>query len=167
MNAETLDQILYWTTTVLTVFAVIWLVLWIYKSIRAKSLNLTDMQTVDDASARPDFLKVDHAKRDAALKAAEVFDRHVAQRDAPPVDKAVNKYCLLAKAVTIVFAIASLATGVIGAVTRVKEYDEAVKKYGIWDNFVELVNAYPVGFVVAVVVICIVGFNFYRSLRAE
>lgn len=167
MNAETLDQILFWTTTVLTVFAVIWLVLWIYKSTRAKSLNLTDMQTVNDASARPDFLKVDHAKRDTALKAAEVFDRHVAQRDAPPVDKAVNKYCLLAKAVTIVFAIASLATGIIGAVTRVKEYDEAVKKYGIWDNFVELVNAYPVGFVIAAVVICIVGFNFYRSLRAE
>ncbi len=165
MSAETSDQILFWVTTGLILFAVIWFLLWIYKTIRARSLNLTDMQSVRDKDVQPDFLKVDQENQVAALKAAEVFDRHVAQRDATPTDKAAHKYCLLAKSLTIFLAIASLATGVVGAVARVKEYDEAVKKYGVWDNMVELVNAYPIGFVVAVVVICIVGFNFYRSLR--
>ncbi len=165
VNAETLDTILFWATTALIVFAILWLLLWIYKTLRAKSLNLTDMQKVDQTDVQPDFLKVDHEKRQAALNGGEAFDRYVAERDAPPADKAAHKCCLLAKALTITLAIASLATGIVGALMRVEAYDEAVKKYSAWDNLTALISKYPVGFTVAVAVICIVGFNFYRSLR--
>lgn len=163
-----IDQALSWATTLIIATAAIWLALWLYQSMRQKSLNLTTSEVVREQGVEPGFLKVDQEKRDAALKAGETFDRHVEDRDAPPpADDGVAKYKGYARLLTIFLALVSLVTGTIGALMRIEAYDSAVERFGVWDNAMKIISEHPVGFAVAIGVIGIVAFNFVRSLRAN
>lgn len=170
LQGDWVESVLFWATTLIIVSAALWLVLWLYQSSRRKALNLTTTETVREAGVKPDFLTVDHEKRDAALRGGEAFDKHVAERDAPPpseTDETISKCCGFARLMTIVLALVSLVTGVIGALMRVEAYDSAVRKYGAWDNAVQIISDYPVGFAVAIGVVGLVGFNFVRTLRGN
>jgi len=152
-------------TPLLIVGAIIWVILTILAATRRRALNLKTAETVSKTNTQPGFLKVDQAKRDAALQGGAAFDEHVANRDAPPLDPAQGKARGLAGKCTVLLAILSLITGAIGALMRVEVYDQAVRKFGVWDNIVETVSNHTVGFVVAMAVIAVAAFNVFRTIQ--
>jgi len=167
MSAQLVDQAISWATTLIIATAAIWVALWIYQSMRQKSLNLTTSETVSRHGVEPGFLTVDQEKRDAALKAGEAFDHHVAERDAPTAEDGVAKCKGYARLFTILLALVSLVTGTIGALMRIEAYDDAVKKFGVWDSATAIIAEHLVGFAIAIGVIGLVAFNFVRVLRSE
>lgn len=159
------DTVLNLATPALIIGAAIWLILSILEVMRKRSLNLTTAETARASGAQPGFLKVDQAKRDAAMQGGAAFDAHVAQRDAPAPETGPVKAKGLAGKCTVLLAILSLFTGIIGALMRVEAYDSAIKKFGIWDNVVETVSNHTVGFVVAMCVIAVAAFNVFRVIQ--
>jgi len=164
---------MYWTEAVLSyliplliVCCVIWIGFTILDGMRNRAFNLTTSETVGGSSSdRPDFLKVDHEKREAALRGGEAFDAHVQKRDASSEAVSSSARTGIAGKCTVLLAILSLVTGAIGALMRVEAYDNAVRKFGIWDNVVETVSNHPVGFVVAMAVIAVAAFNVFRAIH--
>jgi len=159
------DTVLSFATPALIVGAIIWVVLTIFDAMRKRALNITTAETVGKSDAQPGFLKVDQAKRDAALQGGAAFDAHVANRDIQATDPTATKAKGLAGKCTVLLAVLSLLTGAIGALMRVEAYDSAIKKFGVWDNIVETVSNHTVGFVVAMCVIAVAVFNVVRALQ--
>ena len=167
MSAETIDSILAIAVPALIVAAILWLLAWFWSSRRRRALNLTTAETVRQPGAKPDFLTVDRGAQQAKMEGGAAFDAHVAARDAPPPDPApVAEKCRgWAKAVTVLLALVTVLTGIVGALMRVEMYEEAVRRLGVWDNLVAIVTQYPLGFAVALGVVGVTGFNALRMVR--
>ncbi len=62
-------------------FAALWLVATVFILLRRRATNLTSAQQAGvHKDAAPDFLKVDHKARDAAMQRGEAFDRELTER---------------------------------------------------------------------------------------
>ena len=167
MSAETIDSILALVVPIMIVAAILWLLAWFWSYRRRRALNLTTAETVRQSDAQPGFLKVDRDARQAKMEGGAAFDAHVAARDAPPPEVApVAETCRgWAKVVTVLLALVTMLTGVVGALMRVEMYDEAVRRFGVWDNFVAIVTQYPLGFAIAVGIVGVTAFNALRMVR--
>ena len=62
-------------------FAALWLVATVFIHLRRRATNLTSAQQAGvHKDATPDFMKVDHKARDAAMQRGEAFDRELTER---------------------------------------------------------------------------------------
>ena len=166
MSAEALESILALAVPAMISAAILWLVLWFWTYQRRRALNLTVAENVRRDDARPGFLTVDRDARQAKMEGGAAFDAQVAARDAPPEAAPVADRCRgLAKVVTVLLALVTLLTGVVGALMRVEMYDEAVRRLGVWDNVVAIVTQYPLGFAIAVGIVGVTAFNALRMVR--
>ena len=169
MSVENIETILAYVIPAMIIGVALWVAISLYVWQRRKVLNLTVAETVKQSGTRPDFLSVDAEARQAKLDGGAAFDKHIAERDTPRPDPAptATKCSGLVKVVTVIFALITLVTGIIGALLRVKIYDDAVRSLGVWENIETMVTTYPIGFAVALGIVAVSGFNTLRKLRAS
>ena len=84
-----------WLTYVMwaaVAFAAIWLVSVIFIQMRRRATNLTSAhQAGVKKDATPDFMKVDHKARDAAMQRGEVYEKELDTREAAEATAAAGK----------------------------------------------------------------------------
>jgi hypothetical protein len=72
-------------------FAALWLVSTIFIHMRRRATNLTSAQQAGvNKNAAPDFMKVDHKARDAAMKRGEAYDQELVEREKAAADAAAG-----------------------------------------------------------------------------
>lgn len=173
MSANVVQIVLSSAIPLMILATLVWLVLLGYLAYRRKVLNLAKAETVNTDVEKPAFLSVDHDGRQAKLDGGAKFDNYVSERDAPvapPItkaDDAPSKYCAFAKLATIIFALITLVTGVVGAFMRVQLYDETVRSLGVWSNLQSMVKSYPVGFAFALCIVLVTAVNAVRMMDAK
>lgn len=136
-----------------------------------RDYNLTVADRGGSGGPDPDFLKVDHEKREAARRAGAVFDHKMEDRaeaaaagePTPNARKAIG----VAKFSTVFFAFASAATVAIGSLGRIEFYDEAARRLSSWDRMAELISTYWLGFLVVAVLIAAQIYHAIRQARAD
>ena len=161
-----------WMGTLLWITAVIvavWLVSFIFILMRRNATNLTPTQNASvKKSAEPDFLKVDHKKREEAIKRGEEFADKLTEREKAeaaaaaaalhPDAKKKDPASLLenlAKLASIAFSIFSLIGVILGAITQVDKMNTSLTNL---DKIWLVVMKYPVPVAIAVFVI---GYHIY------
>ena len=73
-------------------FAALWLVATVFIHLRRRATNLTSAQQAGvHKDATPDFMKVDHKAREAAVKRGEAFDRELIEREKAEAAAAAGK----------------------------------------------------------------------------
>ncbi|HVY88616.1 MAG TPA: hypothetical protein VG942_07090 [Hyphomonadaceae bacterium] len=160
-----------WLSTLLWITAVvvaIWLVSFIFILLRRNATNLTPTQNASvKKSAEPDFLKVDHKKREEAIKRGEEFAEKLTEREKAEAAAAeaalhpdkkkttVGMLENLAKLASIAFSLFSLAGVILGAITQVDKLNTTLSSM---DKIWLVIAKYPVPVAIAVFVI---GYHIY------
>lgn len=84
-----------WMTYVMwaaVAFAALWLVSTVFVQMRRRATNLTSAQQAGvKKDATPDFLKVDHKAREAAIQRGETFDKELIEREKAEAAAAAGK----------------------------------------------------------------------------
>lgn len=133
-------------------FAALWLVLSLFDRWRRRKYNLTYAESGGTAS-EPDFLKVDHEKRRAALERGKPAAPVAVAAPAP------TRYGRLAGYAATLFAVFALVVAVLKAMTSLDEYtamaNEAAKLVTDTDAMSAVLRDYWPGLIVAVLVILV------------
>jgi len=84
-----------WMTYVMwaaVAFAALWLVATVFIQLRRRATNLTSAQQAGvKKEAAPDFLKVDHKARDAAMQRGEAYEKELTEREKAEAEAAAGK----------------------------------------------------------------------------
>lgn len=141
----------------------LWLVTSIIGIFYRGAYNLTHTESGSTKPVTPDFLKVDHAKRDAAITRGKAYDSELARRETP--SKTVRNACRWSRVFATAAAFVTLLTAVIGAFEKAASYQGNIERYTTWDGLMDLVSTYPIGTVVAVAVIAANIYVFVTKVR--
>jgi hypothetical protein len=139
-------QILFWCVIG---FGAVWLVTSVIGYFHRRAYNLTYAESGSSKNYKPDFLKVDRAKRQAAIERGEAFDERLAAREAP----AVQSLCFWSRVGAGSSAILALLAMIVGTLTKIDAFQRDVAKLGSWDRFTEIVSQNKTGTLVALIVI--------------
>lgn len=159
-NIERILQIVSW---LVVGGGVLWLVTSIIGVFYRDAYNLTHTESGSSKPITPDFLKVDQAKRDAAIARGKAYDSVLTQRESQA--KTVKNACRWSRLFATAAALVTLVTAVIGAVEKAASYQGNIERYTTWDGLVELVTKYPIGATVAVAVIVVNVYIFTTKVR--
>ncbi|MCC7043338.1 MAG: hypothetical protein IT183_05725 [Acidobacteria bacterium] len=160
---ENIDRFLQIASWAVVGGGVLWLVTSIVGVFYRGAYNLTHTESGSTKPVTPDFLKVDHAKRDAAVARGKAYDSVLTQREAQA--STVKKACRWSRLFATAAALVTLFTAVIGAVEKAASYQGNIERYTTWDGLVELVTTYPIGTTVAVAVIAANVYMFVTKVR--
>jgi hypothetical protein len=130
--------------------AVLWVVLSVLRYMHRRAYNLTPAETAHAKNIKPDFLTVDHAKRDKAMAGGAAFD---AVRAGVPEDGKVATSSKITRLAVFGAALVSFLTAAAAALLKVETIQEFYDKLGSWDRFVAILSTYKIGFAIAAVII--------------
>jgi hypothetical protein len=154
MNLQTTDQILDVLTWVLAIAGIIWLVTSVINARHRRAYNLTYAESGASKKIKPDFLKVDTAKREAAIARGERYDEELARREReaqkPGPVAEVGRWSHLAASAAALVGVAFTA---LSTFQRIGPTDETLKGLGRWETFEKLVSDHKAGAVFCVAVI--------------
>lgn len=160
LQTDLLLPVVIWICVAL---AGLWLVLSVFVRWQGRAYNLTRAETGGRA-AQPEFLKVDHEQRRAAL-----------ERGAGPEQKAQeaprtrSRYARLAGYAATVFALLTLIVAALKAVTSLDEYtamaSEAATLLGDTEAMAAVLRDYWPGLLVAIAVILVQVGKVVATLR--
>jgi hypothetical protein len=167
--------LLDWAYTGTVVFAVAWLLTWMFVALRRNASDLTPVLAAEyDPKARPDFLKVNDKKRKEALARGEDYGRELDKSEAEQARKEARKSKApltlaqrIFRLVSLLMSIFSLATMIGGAIFQVTYITGLLKNIGAWESFLALVERHPVGFTVATIVILYHVVTFFTDKKWE
>ena len=142
---EWLDYLL-WATVAITA---IWVISSLFIYMRRKASNLTPVNAANaKKSAAPDFLKVDHKAREAAIARGEAYDEQLAARERAEAEAAgeiekqpVGILARLSGIAAFLFSLFSLAGGLFGAIWQM---DRMTDTLGSSDKLMLIVQKYPI-----------------------
>lgn len=168
MQPETLDTVLMVLSWLVIISGSLWFVTGILGYFHRKSYNLTAAESGGSKPITPDFLKVDAKKRQEAIDRGAAYDEVLAKREAAAKaaaggQAAVEKVGAMARAGALTTASFTLVAAVVGTLTRVKTLQEGAAQLTTWESLVETVQKYPVGAIIAVLVI---GANIIVFVKA-
>ncbi len=155
-NPQTVDTVLLILTWFVVIFGGLWLVTGVIGYMHRRAYNLTRAESGRSKNIQPDFLRVDHKKRDAAMKRGAAYDRELERRDeaeAAALKPPVDRLHAWSKAAATVSAAFTLLTAVIGTLTKVDSMQAGAQQLGSWDSLVDTMNRHPIGSSVAIIVI--------------
>jgi hypothetical protein len=158
---ETIDAVLRIASWCVIGFAALWLVTSIIGAFYRRAYNLTHTESGSSQNVTPDFLKVDRAKREAAIARGQAYDQVLERREAAaraPVKTAMTWSRILATGAALV----TFLTAVIGAFEKIEAYQDNLEEMGSFDRFMQLIAQNPIGTAVAVAV---VAANIYLVAR--
>lgn len=150
------------------VFVAIWVVSSLFVYMRRRASNLTSAhQTGVRKDAAPDFLKVDHKARDAAMQRGEAYDETLIAREAAeaaadaPVVKQASLVSRLSRLASLLFSLFSLAGAVTTVMMQVERMTGTLSKS---DQLILIVQKYPIPVAICVFVI---GFHIYHYISRK
>ncbi len=160
---ENINQILDIVTWGLVIFGVAWLVTSVLGAMNRRAYNLTHAESGGSKKIEPDFLKVDKAKREAAIARGERYDEQLAKREAParpanPVSAAGTWSRIAASATALIGVVFTAVT----TMQRVGVTDEAVRDLGNWEKLKTIISQHQMG---AVLCLAVIASNVYIVVR--
>ena len=158
---ETIDTVLRIVSWCVIGFAAIWFVTSVIGFFHRRAYNLTHAESGPSRPITPDFLKVDKAKRDAAIARGEAYEKVLDTREAP-APKTVKKVASWSRIFATGAALIGLFTTVIGAIAQVESYQERLENYSSWDRLVDLATQNPIG---TTVTLAVIAANIYLVVK--
>lgn len=157
---DTALQILTWCAIG---FAALWLVATVVGFQQRRAYNLTRAESGRSKRITPDFLKVDRARRQAAIDKGKAYDAVLDAREAPAAVTATEGVGLWSRLAAMTTATLAVVAAIVGTLTKIGSIQEGIDTMGSWDRFSALVAQHKVGAVVAVAVI---GANLVIYVKA-
>lgn len=141
-------------------FAALWLVSTIFIQLRRRATNLTSAQQAGvKADATPDFMKVDHKAREAALKRGEAFDKELTEREKaealaaagkPAKKEPVSMIRMISGLAAFLFSLFTLLGSLLGTF---RTLDQAGVQLSKFDQVGAIATQYPIPTIICVFVI--------------
>lgn len=155
------EPLLYVTMAIVA----IWAASSLFVYMRRRASNLTSAhETGVKKDASPDFMKVDHKARDAAMQRGEAYDQKLVEREAAaasadaPVVKQASLISRLSGLASLLFSLFSLAGAISGVLLQVERMNSTLSKS---DQLMLIVQKYPIPVAICVFVI---GFHLYHYI---
>ncbi len=159
MQADVLLPVVMWLCIGL---AALWIVLSLYARWQRRAYNLTHAEK-GGTGAQPEFLKVDHEKRRAALERGKPVAESA---EAPPPR---TRYSRIAGYAATLFAVLTLLVAVLKAVTSLDDYtemaSEAASLVTDTDAMATVLRDYWPGLLIALAVILVQVGRLVTTLR--
>lgn len=159
-----LEPLLYVTM----ILVAIWVVSSLFVYMRRRASNLTSAhQTGVKKDASPDFMKVDHKARDAAMQRGEAYEETLAAREAAeaaadaPVVKQASLVSRLSGIASLLFSLFSLAGAISTVMMQVERMNNTL---GRTDQLMLIVQKYPIPVAICIFVI---GFHIYHYISRK
>jgi hypothetical protein len=162
--AENVNQILNVVTWALVISGAVWLVTSVLGAMHRSAYNLTHAESGRSKKIQPDFLKVDKAKRDAAIDRGQRYDEKLDKPALPPqegVGKAFTWSRVAASASALIGLVFTAAT----TMQRVAGTDEAVRDLGNWEKLKAIVSQHQLGAVLCIAVIASNAYIVVKKMR--
>jgi len=172
---ETLDQIPPEAWPLITLLlnvtmavAAVWLALTVFIWWRRSASNLTPVQAAGkNKSAQPDFLKVDHAARDAAIARGAAYDEALEKRARQEAmagkRRPASVASRLAGLLSFLMSIFTLATMIYGAIFQVSRMGSMMQEYSSIERIGAVIANHPIAFAVTSLVIIVHVYRFFKS----
>ncbi len=166
----TVDDLPTWLEPLLYVTMVIvaiWVVSSLFVHMRRRASNLTSAhQTGVKKDASPDFLKVDHKARDAAMQRGEAYEETLTAREAAeaadaPIVKRASMVSRLSGLASLLFSLFSLAGAVSTVMMQVERMTGTI---GRADQLMLVVQKYPIPVAICIFVI---GFHIFHYVSGK
>ena len=156
-----------WMTYVMwaaVAFAALWLVATVFIHMRRRATNLTSAQQAGvRKDAAPDFLKVDHKARDAAMQRGEAFDRELTERAkaeaAAAAGKAKREPANMVKTISGIASFAFSLFTLLGAILGTfRTMDAAGAQLSKMDQVGAVVTQHPIP---AIICLFVIGYTIF------
>lgn len=149
----------------------IWIAITVFVLWRRNASNLTPVNSASkDRGAQPDFLRVDKKARKEALARGEAFDKEIDRRDhkaekakARGTRKPATASQRIALFVSFLMSLFTLATMTFGAIFQVTRMGEMMKEYSTLERLSAVIQAHPISFSVATLVIAFQVYRFFTE----
>ena len=138
------------------IFGALWLVAAVVGFFHRRAYNLTHAEAGHSKNIKPDFLKVDHAKREAAIQRGEAYDEVLTAREAAALSggaATTAKVGLWSRLAALTMATLALVAAIIGSLQKIESVQQGINQMSSWDRFAQLVSDNKAGAAVAVIVI--------------
>jgi hypothetical protein len=153
--------------------AAIWLALSLFVYWRRRAANLTPVTAARRSKdAQPDFLKVDHKARRAAIERGEAFERQLEEREAEEARTAALAALApattagrLARLAALVMSVFTLATMIFGTIFNIGKMGEIMQEFSTAERLSAIVRTHPIGTAVVVLVIVAALYQFFQERR--
>lgn len=157
------DQILEWLKWAMLAFGGLWLITGVVSAMHRSAYNLTHAESGSNKKIQPDFLKVDKAKREAALARGEQFDDQLARREAPP--STVDQACSWSRLAASAAAVIGLLFTAITTLARIGPTGQALQDLSNWDALKAIVSQNQVAATLCVAVVASNAYTVIRNLQ--
>lgn len=155
--------------------AAIWLALTIFVYWKRRAANLTPVTAARRSKkAQPEFLKVDHKARRAAIERGQAFERSLEQREeeearaaALAALKPAARAGRVAKIAALITSVFTLIAMIFGTILNVGKMGELMQQYSTTQRLAAIIQNHPVGTTVAAVVIAAGLYQFFHERKAR
>jgi hypothetical protein len=137
-----------WTGWFIYIFiglVLLWIILKILGYFMRRAYNLTVAATKKSKNLQPDFLKVDQGQRQELIDRGKQFDL---AHETP-----VEKVATATRFGVIFTALISFGSAVFFAFGRVEDYDQTWQKLAATRRFSAIIQAHPIGFIIAILIV--------------
>lgn len=146
----------------------LWLVTGVIGYMHRRAYNLTHAESGRNQKIKPDFLKVDKKAREAAMERGEAYDEKLDVREgAPPPPQPAAFLERLARAGATITALFGLVAAVVGTLTRADSLQAGFERIGSVDKLMTILRNYPIGALVAVIVVAANVIAFYTAEKKK
>jgi hypothetical protein len=165
IDPQTLDAILRIVTWLLVGFGALWLITSTIGYFHRRSYNLTHAESGGSKNIKPDFLRVDEAKRKQAIERGQAYDEVLGRREAVAPPPAVATLGGFARVAAGASAIVALLVMILTTITKAKVFQGDIDRVLAWDEFTRTLSENKMGAVVAVAVIAANAYTFYEGSK--
>jgi hypothetical protein len=153
MSDQTIDTVLQVLSWLVIGFGSVWLVTGIIGYLHRRAYNLTSAESGSSKDIKPDFLKVDKKKRQAAIKQGAAFEKELEGRAVAVASPPADKLGAWSRTGATVSATFTLVAAVVSTLTRVDSLEAGVRQLSTWDKLSQTVQEHRIGAIVAFLVI--------------
>jgi hypothetical protein len=156
MDLETISD--SFVFPVMIVIGVAWIAIWLFIYWRRKASNLTIANKAKvQKDAPPDFLKVDHKKREEAIARGEAYEEVLTEREEAEAQAAADAAAGITEEVGLAERISRMASTLFAVftllVTLVRAFGDVQKLEDAGSTIGEIVTKHPIAFLVAAFVV--------------
>lgn len=150
-DSSPLESFLNLGLPTLVIVCLVWAALTVFGWLKRRAYNLTEAESAPSKAITPDFLKVDAAKREAAIERGRQFDTGPPAATAPP---ALSTASRVSRMVALLLAVLSFLAAAAAALQKIDTVQSLYSRLtSSWDQFLAIIQHYAIGFAFALVVI--------------
>jgi uncharacterized membrane protein len=153
IRPDTVDTALRILSWCVITFAALWLVTAVIGYFHRRAYNLTRAESGRSRNIKPDFLKVDKGKRQAAIERGTAYDAVLEAREPAGAATTVDTVRFWSRLAAMSTASLAAVATLVGTLMKVESIQAGITQLSSWEKFSRLVSENKAGAVVALVVI--------------